>query len=77
MPGMVKEIQKDGTYRKYGDAPGEIEIGAIGKRGALARIPFSVISEGESLIVGRFAYAAGNKPISAGHTKTWEYVEEK
>ena len=45
MPVTRKEIQKEETYNKYGDADREVEIGAIAKRGTCARAPFSGIPE--------------------------------
>ena len=49
-------------------AIGKIEIGAIGKRGDFAMIPFSEIPDGGSLIEGEFVYTMEDKPISAGYT---------
>ena len=40
------------------------------------RIPYADIHEGASLIGGRFAYAVGSKPLSAGCAKTGAYVGE-
>ena len=45
-PGMRKAIPKEETYRKYGDAPRNVEIEAIGKHGAFNRVPFSGIPDG-------------------------------
>ena len=46
MPGMRKEIPKEETQNKYGDAARRIEIGAIGKHCTFIRVPFSEIPEG-------------------------------
>ena len=53
MPGMRKEIPKEETRNKYGDAAREIEIDAIVKHGAFIRVPFSGIPEGDGSIGGR------------------------
>ena len=39
-------------------------------------MPFSEIQDAESLIEGRFVYAAENKPISSDHAQTGAYVGE-
>ena len=75
MHGMDKEIPKEDTYNKYGDAAGEIEIGSIGKHGDFARMHFRKYRMGS--VIERFVYAVENKPISAGYTETGEYVGEK
>ena len=46
IPGMRNEIPKEETRAKYGDAAMEVEIGAIGKRGAFRRIPFAGMPDG-------------------------------
>ena len=71
------EIPKEEIYNEYGDPAREIEIGAMGKHGTPERIPYADIPEGESLIGGRFFYAVGNKPLSAGCKKTGAYFGEK
>ena len=43
---MGKEITKEETYNKYGDAASEIEISAIGRHGGFGGIPFSEIPDG-------------------------------
>ena len=43
MPGMGKEIPKEETYNKYGDAARKIEIEAIEKHGTFIRVPFDQI----------------------------------
>ena len=47
MPGMRKEIPKEETYNKYGDAARKIEIEAIEKHGTFIRIPFGQIPTGD------------------------------
>ena len=54
---------------------GKIEIEAIGKHGDFAGIHFPRCHRGNPLIEGIFGYSVGNKPISAGHTKTAAYVD--
>ena len=46
MPGMRKEIPKEETYNKYGDAARKIEIEAIEKHGTFIRVPFEQIPSG-------------------------------
>ena len=46
MPGMGEEIPKEEAYNKYGGDSRKIEIEAIGKRGAFARMHFSEIPDG-------------------------------
>ena len=43
---MRKEIPREETQNKYGDAARRIEIEAIEKHGAFIRIPFSEIPGG-------------------------------
>ena len=52
MPCIIEEIPQEENYNKYGDTAWEIEIRDIGKHGSLARIPFSEIPGGGSLIEG-------------------------
>ena len=75
IPGMG-ETPKEETYNVYGDSARKIEIWAVGKRGTFFRTPYADIHDGESLIVGRFGYAVGNKPLSADYAKTAAYVGE-
>ena len=63
MPGMRKEIPKEETYNKYGDAARKIEIEAIEKHGTFIRVPFEQIPSGESLIEGRFVYTIKINPF--------------
>ena len=39
MPGMRKEIPKEETYNKYGDAARKIEIGQLGNMALLSEFP--------------------------------------
>ena len=63
---MWKGIPKGGTYNTYGDSAGRIEIGDIGKHGALPVILFFGNTGRAPLIGGRFVYVVKIKPISAG-----------
>ena len=75
MPGVRKEIPKEETFHKYGGEARKGGIDAIGKRGFYENT-FRGDSGWGSLIEGRFVYAVGNKPISAGRAKTGAYVDE-
>ena len=46
MPGMRKEIPKEETYTKYGDAARKVEIESTEKHGAFSGVPFSEIPDG-------------------------------
>ena len=52
----------------------EIEIEAIGKHVAFARMPFPGVPEG--LLIGGICLLRKNKSISAGHAKTGAYFGE-
>ena len=69
-------MNSEGAYNKYGDPTRKIEIGSIGKHGTLRRNPYSDLSDGESLIAGRFVYEVADKPLSTGCAKTGAYVGE-
>ena len=58
-----KEIPKEETYNKYGDAARRIEIASIEKHGTFAQIPFEQIPNGVSLIEGGFVYAIKTNPF--------------
>ena len=75
MPGAGKEIPKEETYNKFGDAARKIEIGAIGKHGTFARIPFAEIPNGASVIEGRFVYTIKINPFG-GCEKTGANLDE-
>ena len=75
MPGMRKEIPKDETPNKCGDAARKIEIEAIGNMGLSYGYHFRNSSRG-SLIEGRFVYIMKNKPIATGHKRTVAYIDE-
>ena len=46
IPGMRKEIPKEETKNKYGDASRRIEIAAIEKHGTCIRVPFQISRKG-------------------------------
>ena len=50
MPGMEWGIPKEETYRKYGDAAREVEIGAVGKMGHFANSFCGCTGEGGRLL---------------------------
>ena len=63
MPAMGREIQKEETYIKYGDAERRIGIEAIEKHGTCVMVHFPEIPDEASLIGGIFAYTVETNPF--------------
>ena len=74
MPGMRKEIPKEETQNKYGDASRKLKLAQLGNMVRLYEYHFQRFRKG-SLIEGRFAYTVKNKQIAAGHKKTGAYLD--
>ena len=71
-----REIPKEETQNKYGDAARKIEIETIEQHDNFIRIPFSAIPE---WIYPReeFVYKVKRKQINDGHTVTGTCIGEK
>ena len=63
--GAKKEIPKEETDNKYGDAAREIEIGNLGKLCDFKRILFKDIPNGGRIIESEFIYEMKKKKRSA------------
>ena len=70
-------MSKEETHNKYGDSDRKVEIVAIGNRGTFSRIPYDDIHDGESLIEGRFVYAAAISRFRPVTAKTDAYFWRK
>ena len=76
IPGTRKEIRKEETYNKYGDAARYLKSMLLGNMGPLRGCRFRKYRTGISNCVGGFVCAVVNKPIPAGYAKTGAYVDE-
>ena len=71
-----KEIPREETQNKYGDAARNIEIGAIAKHYTFIRIQIQRYRNGD-LREGEFVYKIKRKQIKDGHTVTGSCISEK